>query len=112
MILSVDKFSSLYQTIWLELIVGLLFFILPFYGYFKKIRLSYLFYALAGFLLPSIQGSFSSLPRYVIVFFPAFLSLALLINNLPKFFRLTYLLISTLFLIVETALFLRGYWVA
>lgn len=112
MILSVDRLSFLYQTIWLELVIGISFFILPIYGYFKKIRLSYIFYALIGFLLPSIQGSFSSLPRYVIVFFPAFLSLALLVNSLPKFFRFTFLLISAFFLILETALFLRGYWVA
>lgn len=112
MILTVDKSNPIYQTIWLEFLVGIIFFVLPVYGYFKRIRLSYLFYAMIGFILPTIQGSFSSSPRYVIIFFPAFLALAILLNNLPRAVRLAYLILSALFLGIETALFLRGYWVA
>lgn len=111
MFLTVDPQNSIYQTIVLEFLVGILFFMLPIIGYFKKVRLSYLFYAMVGFLLPSIQGSFSSVPRYVIVFFPSFIILALLLERLPKFFRIFILTISTLLLMMETALFLRGYWV-
>lgn len=117
MILTVDKLSPIYQTIWLEFLVGLSFFILPIYGYFKKIgskriRMSYLFYAISGFLLPSIQGSFSSVPRYVIVFFPSFLALAIFWNGLPRLFKTFFILLSSFVLIIETALFLRGYWIA
>lgn len=112
MILSVDIINPIYQTVWLEFLVGILFFTLPLYGYFKKIRLSYLFYAMVGFLLPSIQGSLSSVPRYVIVFFPSFLTLALLINSLPKLVRALIIFVSSILLLTETAIFLRGYWVA
>lgn len=112
MILTVDSSNPIYQTIWLEFLVGIIFFVLPIYGYFKKIRLSYLTYAMIGFLLPTIQGSFSSSPRYVIILFPAFMALAIFLNYLPKYFRFAYLILSMVLLGIETALFLRGYWVA
>ncbi len=112
MLTSVSPGNFIYQTIVLEFIIGIAFFILPIYGYFKKIRLSYLFYAMVGFLISAIQGSFSSVPRYVIVFFPSFIALALWFNTLPKLFKIIFFLISSLALITETSLFLRGYWVA
>lgn len=112
MIMTVDPQNPIYQTVLLEFFVGILFFILPIYGYFKKVKLSYLLYAMVGFLLPTIQGSFSSVPRYVIVFFPAFLAAALWMNDRPKILKLIILTFSAVLLFIETALFLRGYWVA
>ncbi|TSC88558.1 MAG: Uncharacterized protein G01um10147_54 [Microgenomates group bacterium Gr01-1014_7] len=112
MLLTVDMQNPIYQTIILEIMVGITFFLLPIYGYFKKIRLSYLLYAIFGFLLTTVQGSFSSLPRYIIVLFPSFLALAIFVNSLPKFLRVIFLFISCLILFAETTLFLRGYWVA
>lgn len=104
--------NPIYQTIVLEFIVGLIFFFLPIYGYFKKIRLGYLVFAMFGFLIPSVQGSFSSAPRYVIVLFPSFIVAALFVSKLPKMLRIFVLISSSVFFIVETALFLRGYWIA
>lgn len=112
MLLTVDLSNPIYQTIILEFLVGLAFFLLPVYGYFKKMRLSYLTYAMLGFLLPTITGSFSSVPRYVIVLFPSFLILAVLINKLPNLLKIVILIFSVSVLMIETALFLRGYWVA
>lgn len=112
MILTVDPANPIYQTVLLELLVGILFFLLPIYGYFKKVRLSYLVFAMSGFLLPTIQGSFSSVPRYVIVLFPSFLILAVLINKLPNLLKIVILSFSASVLMIETAMFLRGYWVA
>lgn len=112
MISTVDIHNPIYQTILLEFICGILFFILPIYGVIKKIRLSYLFYAWIGFLVSAIQGSFSSVPRYVIVFFPAFIALAVFLSNSPKILRFIVILISVILLIIETALYLRGYWIA
>lgn len=112
MVSTVNIYTPIYQTIILEFILGIVFLILPIYGYLKKIRLSYLFYALLGFLIPTIQGSFSSVPRYVIVLFPSFIVLALLISRLPKLLKRIFFLISASLLLIETALFLRGYWVA
>ncbi len=112
MLIVVDSHSTIYQTIFLEFITGIVFFLLPIYGYFKKIRLSYLVYAMLGFLTPTIQGSFSSVPRYVIVFFPCFIALAIFWNNLSKKLKIVYLMLSLAGLSWATALFLRGYWIA
>ncbi|MBI2334790.1 hypothetical protein HYU96_03220 [Candidatus Daviesbacteria bacterium] len=112
MLLTVDLGNPIYQTIILEFLVGIIFFLLPIYGYFKKARLSYVVFAMLGFLMPAITGSFSSVPRYVTILFPSFLFLAMLINKLPNLLKIAVLSFSALILMIETALFLRGYWIA
>ena len=112
MILTVDRYNPIYQTILLEFLVGIFFFLLPIYGYLKKIRASYLFYAITGFLLTTVQGSFSSLPRYVVILFPSFLILAIVVNKLPKLLKGILIIVCILLLSMEATLFLRGYWVA
>ncbi|MDO8619186.1 MAG: hypothetical protein Q7R49_04570 [Candidatus Daviesbacteria bacterium] len=112
MIITVNPQNPIFQTTILELVTGILFFILPIYGYFKKIRWSYIFFALVGFLLPTIQGSFSSVPRYILVLFPSFLALAIFLDKTPKLVRAIFIGVSIVLLGIETALFLRAYWVA
>lgn len=112
MFFAVDISNPIYQTLVLEFVTGILFLTLPIYGYLKKIRLSYIFYAVVGFLLPAIQGSLSSSPRYILILFPSFLALAILISGFPKWGRIIYVLFSIMILGLETVLFLRGYWVA
>lgn len=112
MLLTVNPFDPIYQTIILEFFSGILFFILPIYGYFKKVSKAYIFYAIVGFLLPTIQGSFSSVPRYILVFFPSFLCLAIFISGVSKFWKIFSLAVLTAWLGLEAVLFLRGYWVA
>lgn len=112
MLATTEVQNPIFQTIVLEFWVGLMFFLLPIYGYFKKIRFSYLFYAMAGFLVPAIQGSLSSSPRYVLILFPSFLAIALWIMGLPKLVRISLLFLCFFIFIIEAALFLRGYWIA
>lgn len=112
MIATTSMQNPIFQTIILELFTGIIFFLLPIYGYFKKVRFSYLIFAMLGFLVPTIQGSFSSTPRYVLILFPAFLAAALLISRLPTLFRIVIIFFSVIALFVETTLFLRGYWIA
>lgn len=112
MLFTVNPLAPIYQTVVLELIVGILFFILPIYGYFKKIRLSYLIYAFGAFLITTLQGSFSSVPRYVLVFFPSFIAIALYMEKKNHIIKILVVTVMTLLLIWETAIFLRGYWVA
>lgn len=109
---SLEKNSYKYFNLLLEFLLGILFLFLPIYGYFKKIRLSYLFFALSGYLLPTIQGSFSSMPRYILVLFPSFIALYYLIEKIPLLFKLLLILVLLVVLGGETMLFLRGYWVA
>lgn len=112
MLFTVDILNPIYGTILLEFLVGILFFILPIYGFFKKVRLSYLCFAMIGFLLSTIQGSFSSVPRYVLILFPSFLCLALIIQGFSRWTKITLFLAAVVWLGLETTLFLRGYWVA
>lgn len=102
----------IYQTMVLEFFIGILFLAAPLYGYTQGLRLAYVFYALIGFLLPSIQGSFSSIPRYVIVLFPSFIAIALFVCKFPNWIRILIIVGSVIWLSAETILFLRGYWVA
>lgn len=111
-LLSFDSANPLYQTIFLEFSAGVIFFILPILGFLKKVRLSYIFYALIVFLVPTFQGSFSSLPRYVLIIFPSFLVLSLLVNKLSLFTKFFLIIFSVFCLIIESLMFLRGYWVA
>lgn len=112
MLLTVDINNPIYQIIVLEFITGIMFLLLPIYGYFKKIRLSYIFYGVSGYLLSTAQGSLSSAPRYFLILFPCFLALAIFLSNIPKLVRSILIFISLVLLSVETMLFLRGYWVA
>ena len=109
---SLDLLSPLLTTVLFELAVGIVFLVLPVVGYFRKVRLSYLAFAFLGYLLPTIQGSFSSLPRYVLVLFPSFIVLALLLKNRPNWIKILLGSLSIIVLLIETALFLRGYWIA
>lgn len=104
--------SPLFTTILFELATGIIFMLLPIIGLFKKVRLSYLFFAFFGYVLPTVQGSFSSLPRYVLILFPSFLVLGLLLKNLHPYLKVGLAIISFILLVIETSLFLRGYWVA
>jgi len=75
-------------------------------------RISYLIFAFLGFLLPATAGSFSSLPRYVLVLFPSFIVGGVVVANLPKPIKFVTMSILFIWLVVEASLFFRGYWVA
>jgi Gpi18-like mannosyltransferase len=77
----------------------------------KRVRPGLVFFALAAILVPTLTGTFSSMPRYVLVAIPGFLMIA---NSLPaknKYF-LGYLGVSISLLIINTLLFIQGHWVA
>lgn len=112
MLLTVDIMNPIYQTVVLEFFTGVIFTFLCLYGLIKKFNPGYLFYLIAGFLIPAFQGSLSSSPRYVLVLFPAFILMAILLNKLSKTFQILVFILFTLWFSIETILFLRGYWVA
>jgi Gpi18-like mannosyltransferase len=96
---------------YLEFITGLLFLILVILA-FIKLRLSYAVYLFFGYIIPTFAGSFSSLPRYVLVLFPGFLLAAIYISKYPKILKVTILTILFLGLAIASMLFIRGYWIA
>lgn len=80
----------------------------------KKIKFAwaYLIFAWGVYLLPTLTGNFSSMPRYLLICFPLFIYLSLFLEKKPWFWRFFYLTISLIFLIINLILFTQGYWVA
>ncbi|MGD9129816.1 MAG: glycosyltransferase family 39 protein [Candidatus Woesebacteria bacterium] len=77
----------------------------------RKMRLSYLVFTILAFFTPTLTGTFSSMPRYILVCFPIFIYLANILKK-HKITTILYLTISLFLLIINTVLFIRGYWVA
>lgn len=107
--LSLRYFPVVYTTL-LEFFVGTAFLILSILSFFKT-RLSYAIFLFFGYLVPTFSGSFSSLPRYVLVLFPFYILLALMFEK-KKGLLILYCLISATLLIIALSLFARGYWLS
>ena len=97
-------------TTFLELSVALLFLILIAFS-FKKLKPVYTYFLTTGYLVSTFSGSFSSLPRYVLVLFPAFILIAMFLQNKP-IIRAVWLILSVILLAISVMLFTRGYFVA
>ena len=76
-----------------------------------KTRLSYVVFSLLAFIVPTLTGTFSSMPRYILVCFPLFIVLALWAEQ-SKVFKYSWFIISGILLVLNTVLFIQGYWVA
>jgi len=107
--IATTKLDPLYFTVWLELATAITFLCLLVFSYFKKIRLSYLVFAVLAYITPTLTGTFLSMPRFVLVLFPCFISMALIKNRLAKILLFTFYF---LLLIVSIIFFTRGYWIA
>lgn len=110
MVIFVDHFDPLFFTVILELLMGLLFLALVIYG-IKKLRLSYSIYILLTYVVSSLTGTFSGMPRHVLVLFPAFILMAEIYQKLPKKFQYIYLFINLLFTLLTITFFTRGYFI-
>ena len=83
--------------------------------YKKEIKLewAYLVFAFGAYFLPTLTGNLSSMPRYIIVCFPIFIYLSQnWQKNKNKWPKILYLTINLVLLIINTILFIQGYWVA
>lgn len=78
---------------------------------YKKVRLCIWFFSLAALLLPTLTGTFSSMARYILVV-PAFFLIFNEMQSQHPRIRIGWLVFSTLLLIINTMLFVQGYWVA
>jgi Gpi18-like mannosyltransferase len=109
MMVSVKKNDILFYTVSQEFFLSLLVLMALIWAWIKKMKKSYLIYSFFSFFLPSLTGNLSSMPRYVNLIFPLYFVLARIKN---KKIKLLLLLTSFLLLVVNTALFLRGFWIA
>lgn len=98
-------------TTWLEFLAGLLFLFLILFS-LGQLEISYWSFLLLGYLIPTFSGSFSSLSRYVLVLFPAFIFLAQWFEKRSPSLKFTIYGLLLISLAVSTALFVRGFWLA
>lgn len=75
----------------------------------KKVKLQWVFFSFAAILIPTLTGTLTSMPRYILVAFPIYIVLAQIRSTVLK---IILLIISSSLLIYLTALFTQGYWVA
>lgn len=117
--LNYDYFPLVFTT-FLELIAAVIFGVLGIFGILGnlgfvnklKIRPSYTVYFVLVYLIPTLSGSFSSMPRYVLICFPAFILSAILLNNISKVGKAAIFTLLFIMLVISTAFFARGYWVS
>lgn len=110
-LIDVPKDNILFLTVTLESLTAVLFLFASIVS-FLKLRLSYAVFLLLGYLIPTLPGSFSSLPRYVVVLFPAFIIFAISLKKRSTVQQAVVIAASFILLGVSTALFARGYWIA
>lgn len=75
----------------------------------RKIKKEWLVFSLLSLILPTLTGTLSSMPRYILLAFPIYIYLALLKSRLIKILIISCFIIL---LSVFSAIFTRGYWLA
>lgn len=110
MLLTVVPDSWRYYTLVLEFFAGSLGMIALLLAAVKT-RISYVLFALGAFVLPTLTGTFSSMPRYILVCFPIYLLIIRLTEGRP---RLQWIILgmSAISLVLNCMLFIQGYWVS
>ncbi len=107
--LNYSNFASFFPGI-LEFAVASLFLVISVVSFWKT-RISYAVFLFLGYVIPTLSGSFSSLPRYVLVLFPAYVILAQHLKKSKTVF-LVFCLLSFILLAISLSLFARGYWIS
>lgn len=98
-------------TTMMELTTALLFLYIIIIS-FKKIKIEYWLFLTLGYLIPTLSGSFSSLPRYMVVLFPAFIFMASKLQKTNIYLRLGIYLTMAIIAVVAQMLFVRGNFVS
>lgn len=107
MFLSVKNQYQLF-SISVEFVFAILGLVLIIWAY-KKIAISWWLFSLLVYLLPTLTGTFSSMPRYLIF---SYVVLIPIIVKLPASFRKFTVVVMSVLQMLFLALFTRGYWVA
>lgn len=98
-----------WSTAFLELVSFIFAAILIYLMWKKRMRLSYLIYSIVGLSVPALSGTFTGLPRYVIILFPLFIVSASIKSSLIK---IIYIVLCVILLPLLLILFSRGYFIA
>lgn len=100
---------------WLVYFQELFFGLVPlcciaYYWFKSRLRTSWALFSVLTLLLPTVTGTFSSMPRYALAAFPLFLIMAFWFEN--KVIRVVVIAISAILLLFNLLLFIQGYWIA
>ena len=104
--LNVEPLNLVYSIAILEFLSFFLYLWLSIYTLFK-IRLSYGIYMIVLLILVTFTGTFAGTPRYITHLFPAFLALAVIVDD-NKFLRFEIAVFYLLLGFTLTTLFTRG----
>lgn len=75
----------------------------------RKIPREWFAFSLFAILIPTLTGTFASMPRYILVVFPLFIALGTIKSDFQKIVLASAF---SILLFVLTCLFTQGYWVA
>lgn len=109
MMLTVKVNQLAYFSVVLEFLTSLLFLLFLFWGWKKKLNTSYLIFGFLAYIIPTLTGTLTSMPRYVLTIFPAFIVMGMIKN---KILKMSLFFVFIILLVINTILFTRGYWVA
>ena len=97
-----------YFAAWLEFVSFWFGAAMLLIGHKYRIRISYLVFGWLVLIVPTLTGTFSSLPRYIILIFPMYIVLGLIKNI---YIRCTLIFCLSSILILLCSWFIRGMWV-
>lgn len=110
-LMTVSPTSWRYLVYIQEFVVGLAGLAVIIWSFTKAKWWPYSLFSLCVLLIPTFTGTFSSLPRYALTSMVLFLWLPWVTRSRPWVLAI-YLLCSSLLLLINTVLFIQGYWVA
>ncbi len=87
--------------------IGVIAILIP----WRRVSPGITFFALSTVLIPTISGSFLSMGRFLIPALPLYILMALFASKHPRLAWIWYIA-SALVLILNTLLFIQGYWIA
>ena len=110
MLITVDKGSLTYFVVILESLSAIGFLFLGLFVFLRR-WYSYLIFMVLAYLTPTFTGTFSSMPRYVLLLFPGFILLSIWAEKY-KWLRILYPILAIPLFILCLLLFTQGFWVA
>ena len=109
MFLSVSPSNNIYPVLVFEFLATLFFAGLIIYAFKKKLRSSYLIFIIPTLLLPTLTGTFASMPRYGLVAFPLFYLLGDFKNKYVKIILAAGFCLTLVWALIR---FSRGLWLS
>ncbi len=92
-----------------ELIATIFVILMLTIAFRKKIKIQWIAFSLLAVILPTLSGTLTSMPRYILVAFPIYIVLAQIKSTA---YKLIIVAVFSSILVATTIIFTQGYWVA